>query len=474
MAVLRGNLAERVAEIITRYNMVSPGERVGVAVSGGADSVVLLHLLHALSSELSLRLTVLHVNHGLRGAESDADEEFVRVRAASLDLPVLVERTGPLTGNLEQAARQARRDFFRRAVQEHSLDHIALGHTQSDQAETVLFRLVRGSGLAGLAGMRFVTHDGLIRPLLSVSRVEVRGWAASMGIIWREDSSNMDLRFSRNRLRNRIVPELLEHFNSNLEAVMAETAALASAEEEYWAEQIEPVFQQICRPGRFGLIADVRSLAALHVAIRRRVLRRAACEVRGDLRSLDLRHFQAILRVCESERAHDRVIVPGLDALRSYDKLRLCRPGDASGQRGYELGLALEKECELPFGAGTIYLDPLERDLSFCVNFKEDQEFSSELAELDVDALPGQGTAYPLAVRNWEPGDAIQLPGHMAADKVKSLFQEHRILLWERRHWPVVVSGGEIVWVRRFGTAAKFCACDQTRQRIRLLYRSPE
>src|SRR5579863_7162011 len=147
MMLLTDDLVKRVSQIITRYNMLSPGDRVGVAVSGGADSVVLLHVLHRLISTLALKLTVLHVNHQLRGAESDLDEEFVRELAGALGLPVLVKRERPGRGNLEQEARDIRREFFEHCRKECPLDRIALGHTRSDQAETVLYRFLRGSGL---------------------------------------------------------------------------------------------------------------------------------------------------------------------------------------------------------------------------------------------------------------------------------------------------------------------------------------
>lgn len=470
-------LVGRVAEILTRYNMLSRGSRIGVAVSGGADSVALLHVLHRLAPDFSADLLILHVNHGLRGVESDADETFVRELAGSLGHPIAVEHAPPIEGNIEQAARDARRDFFRRAIQTERLEHVALGHTRSDQAETVLLRLFRGSGLAGLAGMRFVTEAGFVRPLLAVTRAEVRAWAAAQGIGWREDSSNADLRFSRNRLRSKVLPHLAEHFNPNLEEILSLTASLAAAEEDYWAGQIEPLFAQICRPSRFGLILDIPLLAGLHPAVRRRVLRRALWNVRGDLRSIDIRHIDAILQVCSSGRAHDRVIVPGVDALRSYGKLRLAPPSPNPVERDYALDLLPGQEQELPGGAGRIYLHPLEPYAPFCANFKEDKEdlkLFSEVAELDADALPDQSVGGRISIRNWTPGDAVLLPGHRTPEKIKSLFQEHRVLLWERRHWPVALSGGEIVWVKRFGVAAKFRISERTRRHLHLFYRASE
>ena len=467
--MLESDLLRRVAGIITRYNMAPRGSRIGVAVSGGADSVALLHILHTLAPELGLQLVVLHVNHGLRGMESDEDEQFVRSLSDQLGLLLITERIPPPAGNLEQGAREARRSFFRRSMAAHSLERIALGHTRSDQAETVLFRLIRGSGLAGLAGMRLVTDDGLIRPLLTTSRAEIRQWAASSGLKWREDSSNQETRFSRNWLRHEILPALAERLNPNVETTLADTASLAAAEEAYWRERITLLFQRICRRTQLGLILDVPTLSAEHIAVQRRLVRHAISEVRGGLRSLDMQHIEAILNVCSGSEAHDRVIVPGVDALRSYEKLLLRSPGHRMDPH-YSLDLSIGQEYELPSQAGRIYIEWNDRNSGFCGNFKEDQEFAGEIAEFEGEVLLGAERTRRLSVRNWKPGDAIRLPGHAGAVKIKSLFQEHRVLLWERSRWPVLLSDGEIAWVRQFGSAAQFRKQTGTQRFLRLVY----
>jgi tRNA(Ile)-lysidine synthase len=458
MSVLADILLDRVAEIITRYNMASPGDRLGVGVSGGADSVALLHILHILSEQFEITLLVLHLNHQLRGFESDGDERFVRELCESLRVPSLIERTRlTVSSNLEEAARLARRDLYARAMRECCLKRIALGHTRSDQAETVLFRFLRGTGTAGLAGMRMITQDGLIRPLLKSTRSELREWAKLRGIQWREDSSNYNLALSRNRLRQDVMPTLTQGFNSNLEEVLARSAEMAQDEEDYWRDQIESIFHQMAEKNHFGLIIDVGALADLHIAVQRRVIRRALFEVQGNLRNIDIRHVDAIRGICSSKHGHDRVLVPGIDALRSYGRLRLSEAGKSElPARKYRLPLTVGEMCRLPFQAGHISLQRVERGGSFCASVKEGQNFAAEIAVLDGDALTCRGVLKPLSVRSWEPGDAFQRSGHTGPEKVKSLFQEYRILLWERRHWPVVVCGDEIVWVRNFGTAAKF------------------
>ena len=479
MRVLPDNLLERIAEIFSRHSMLSPGDRVGAAVSGGADSVALLHVLWKLSERCKITPVVLHYNHQLRGAESEADEQFVRELANFLGIEALFESGGVQGGNVEEEARIARRAFFARVVATGGVQKVALGHTRSDQAETVLFRFVRGSGTSGLSGMRFVSMGYLLRPLLTTSRTELREWAKAEGISWRDDSSNENLRLSRNWIRKRLIPELETRLNPSLERVLAGTADVSQAEEDYWTEQVETIYEQAAERGRFGIILEVRWLQAQPLAVQRRLVRRVLAGVRGNLRSIDFEHIQAILAMAGSVQGHDRILVPGCDVMRSFAKLRFRKPSSPTEEkRHYREMVEPGRLCKLPFCAGYVCLERATQAASICANFKGEQavagNFNTEIADIDEDALPERPSLRPLFVRNWEPGDDMQRAGHRTAEKVKSLFQEFRVLLWERKHWPVMVSGEEIVWVRKFGSASKFAASAGSRRVLRIAYRETE
>ncbi len=266
------------------------------------------------------------------------------------------------------------------------------------------------------------------------------------------------------------MPALARHFNSKLEATLATTALLAQAEEGYWNEVIPPISAEITKRTYLGSILNVRALSGLHPAVQRRVIRHTLEEVRGDLRGLDAEHVEAILHLCRNEQGHDRVLVPGADALRSFDRLLVMTPGTLSGEkRHYQIEIGVGSVYQLPLHAGTLCVGPVNYDLVNCANFKKDRESSLEVAYLDGEALARHGS---LHVRNWEPGDQILRPGHHSPEKLKSLFQEHRVLLWERRHWPVVVSGDEIAWVRGFGLAAAFQATRESGSAIQIAYRA--
>ena len=475
MLSLKDTLLDRVHGTIRRYQMAAPRERIGVAVSGGADSVVLLHLLHRLAAALEVQLTILHVNHHLRGSESDGDELFVRELAAELSMD-FVAGTFPIEQpghNLEESARDERRRFFRELLDAGKIDRVATGHTRSDQAETVLFRLFRGSGLAGLSGMSFRAEGYLIRPLLGVSRDEIRQWALDERISWRDDSSNLDPRFRRNRIRHEFLPLAREAFHPRIEEVLAGTAALAQTEEDYWDKLIAPLFAKFAQNSHLGLICDLNFLQSQHLAVRRRLIRHALGAVKGDLRSIDSAHIEAILDMCGRAEGHDRVMIPGVDALRSFDKLRLARPAAPNSQkRHYDLSLQLDTTLELPFHAGRVRLDLVNQDSSErgnCANFKDEQGFA-ELAKLDWDSVGGFAGLADLGIRNWEPGDAYQRLNRSGKEKLKALFQEYRVPLWERRHWPVLEFHDDIVWAREFGAAARFGAVEERSPVLMLRY----
>lgn len=445
--------------------MLGYGDRIGVAVSGGADSVVLLQVLFELTRDSGQALTVIHFNHKQRGTESDEDEEFVRSLASKLQLsfelgtvplPPAFSGTVPeMRGNLEQELRRQRQMFYRACLKKLGLQRIALGHTQSDQAETVLFRILRGTGRTGLGGMAAVTRGGLIRPLLFESRTAIRIWAHEAGLTWREDRTNQDVRFRRNHLRLVTLPALQTAYNPNLEAVLARVAQYARDEDDWLNCKTKSLFRKMAVRDRLGLTLPMPKLLQLHVALQRRVLRRAIKTVKGSLRSIDSAHVEAIRNICRSESSHDRVMLPGVDAMRSYETVLLAPPLALSSPREFEREITLGEEVSLPLRGLRFRIQAASRVEQNCVTVKVDEQKSRD-NYVDREALERCGQGQALRVRNWEPGDQLQPLGSSRPVKIKSLFQENRILLWERRSWPVLLAGNQIVWAYRFGIDSRF------------------
>src|ERR1035438_4648637 len=450
-------MLEEVAKTIARYSMFQPDQRVGVAVSGGADSVCLLHVLRDLAPRWNLRLTVLHLDHQLRGEESCQDAAFVRDLSSALDLPFELQETDVAalcreTGeNLEQAARAARLAFFQRLTQAGTVNRIATGHTRSDQAETVLFRFLRGSGTAGLAGIRPVTGDGIVRPLLEIDRPEIERYLRERGIAWRNDSTNASAAFARNRIRHELLPQLTRDWNPAMAETLAHTANWAQAEETYWEHELArlaPAHLILAPP---ALLLQVDALAALPLAVVRRLVRRAVEWAKGDLRGIGFEHLAGVLELAASAEGHGRLQIPGLDVFRSFGWLRLAPPAlDNLDNRNYRLPLPVPGAVQLP-GQQTVLLTELFEN----TNVTETAEgvYNGWVGCLDWNRISGS-----LEVRNWRPGDQYQPVGHSGAEKIKVLFHKARVPLWERRHWPVVTVGDAILWARRFGPAAGFAA----------------
>ena len=446
-------MLERVAKTITRYSMFQPGQRVGVAVSGGADSVCLLDVLRELAPRWDLRLTVLHLDHQLRGEESRQDAAFVRDLAASLGLPFELRETpvAQAPDNIEQAARDARLAFFRELLEAGTIDRVTTGHTLSDQAETVLFRFLRGAGTAGLAGIRPVTGDGIVRPLIEISRPEIEQYLRGRGIVWRVDSSNLSTAFARNQIRHELLPQLTRDWNPALPETLARMAGWAQAEETYWDAELARLAPAHLKRDPPAVLLGADALSDLPLAVARRLVRRALEMAKGDLRSIGFEHLAAVLELAASPEGHGRLQIPGLDIFRSFGWLRIAPPAmDNLAHRNYRLPLPVPGSVPLP---GERYVIHTELFENTNVTEASAAVYNKWMGYLDWNRIPGS-----LEVRNWRPGDQYQPAGRTRPEKIKALFQEARVPLWERRHWPVVTAGDLIVWTRSFGPAAGLVA----------------
>jgi len=478
MEVLERAMIERVADLIDRCRMFERGHRVGVALSGGADSVCLLHLLRELGPRWELKLEVLHLDHQLRGEESRGDAGFVREMAGELGLAAVV-RAVDVRGlsresgeNVEQAGRRARREFFLGMLRDGRLDRVALGHTRSDQAETVLFRFLRGSGTAGLAGIRPVTREGLVRPLLEIDRSEVLDYLRERGIPWREDSSNLDRSFARNRIRHELLPALARDWNPALRESLARTAALAQDEEAYWLEAVGALAGTHLRVEGRAVCVQTGPLLALPRALARRLIRRAIETARGDLRQIDFPHVEQVLGLAWGKKAHDRMQIPGLEVFRSYDWLRLRPSGHGREEdQDYQFVVSVPGEYRIPGSPKTIELELVELPvagngpdkLKLIPRQGPDSGYTRGESELDWSRISGV-----LQLRNWRPGDRYRPAGRAGQSMMKRLFQQARIPLWARRGWPMITCGEKIVWSAQFGPAAECAATSNSRTRLRV------
>jgi tRNA(Ile)-lysidine synthase len=431
---------------IARHNLLPRGARVIAAVSGGPDSVCLLYTLLDLSPQLGFRVAgVAHFNHQLRGADSDADETFTAALARELGLPFhRASARPPERGNLEQAARRMRREFFAGLLQSVPADRVALGHTRDDQAETVLFRLLRGAGLAGLAGILPVTTGGLVRPLLDVTREEVRAFLRARSIPFREDATNLDPRFSRNRIRHSLLPQLARGWNPRIVEILAHLADLAYEEERWWAGEIARLSAGVVVVSDGAVDLDARAVAAVPRAAARRLVRHAIRLAKGDLARVEWGHVQRVLELAAGPHGDGRAILPGLCATRSFDWIRLAASRDTPAPAPQTV--AIPGRCLSPDRKSLIVLE-------FADAPRARRGYATLGEEVDWRKLPPR-----LELRGWMPGDHYRPAGYSRDHKLKDLFQRARIPSWRRASWPILCSDSAIVWARNFGPAADFAA----------------
>jgi tRNA(Ile)-lysidine synthase len=383
----------------------------------------------------------------LRAEASDEDEQFVATLAAELGSPFHVGRVCDprgtsgralvdAPGNLEQNARNARREFFSQLLRDGVCDRIALGHTRDDQAETVLFRILRGSGLAGLSGIHPATENGFIRPMIDVTRVEVEDYLRTRGIAWREDLSNRDPRFARNRIRHQLLPQLAREWNPRIVDSLAQLADLAFEEERYWARELS---QDAVKQVDGGIELSRADLDAMPRAVARRVIRRAIATVKGDLRRIEFGHVEAILD-------GDQPSLPGIQVLGSFGNLRMVPIPTNPVALREPVTVKIPGTYATSDGSIRLEIDALPGNA--CANLK------AELAESDLGRL--------MVLRSWKPGDHYHPKGKPRDQKLKDMFQEARIPSWRRAGWPILESGGKILWAREFGAAEEFAAAGQS------------
>jgi len=432
--------------------MLRAGDCLGVAVSGGADSVALLAALREAAPGMGVTLAVVHVNHQLRGAASDGDQAFVEALAREAGLACHI-RVAPVAEglNVEQAAREGRRAFFHELVRERVVSRVATAHTADDQAETVLLRLLRGAGPGGLAGILPVTREGIVRPWLGVARAEVRAWAVERGLSWREDASNEDLGYARNRVRRDLMPQLEREWNAAVRPLLAQLADLARTDAAHLDELAAAADLLVENHGAWLL--PIPALLALPEGLQGRVVRRAVENVKGGLQRIDYRHVAAVLELARAGEGDGRLQVPGVDVLRSFDWLRFAVwpgavvHGETSG-RNWSRAVA-EGRVELPGGWG----------LELAVESGGGpRAYNKGTDWLDVRSIPLE----ELTVRNWRPGDGFCQALEEPPERVKHFFQRERVPLWERRNWPIIARKGDLLWVCGMGVAAGFQAVAET------------
>ncbi len=437
--------------------MILPGDTVLAACSGGPDSMSLVELLLKLREEMPLDLRLAHFNHRLRPSARD-DEDFVRERSRVWGLPLTtgsknVRLYASRRGlNLEEAGRELRYEFLRNTAVKSGATKIATGHTMNDQAETVLMRLMRGSGLKGLGGIAPVAPAGpslLIRPLLGMERADVLGFLREEGIPFRADESNLDRRFLRNRIRRDLVPELERNYEPKIVRQLARLAEISREEEGLLDDFIRGLAREFLVRRRGDIRLDAKTLTALAPGLARRVAREFLRELKGDLRAVSFQDVETLLRL------RDGKCMPfgrGFALFRERGEVRLLKGG---GPRPPVRELSWDGEGLLHFAGWSFVGQKKKIRRGRAGGGRRSDDRVRVVVDLDK-------IRFPLLVRQRKPGDGFRPLGAPGRKKLKEILRAKGIPQAERARLPVFLSEGAIVWVPGLPVAEKFKTDDDT------------
>ncbi len=454
-------MLSQVKRTINKYKMLRPGDKVIVGVSGGADSICLLHVLLELKKGHGADIIVAHLDHGIRGREARRDSRFVKRAAVSLglrfepgqaDVPSFRKESKL---SLEEAARKLRYEFFERTRKKYKADKIATAHTLDDQAETVLMRLLRGSGAKGLSGIPPVSSGAIIRPLIETPRRDIETYLESRGIAWIEDSTNKLKTIQRNRIRLDLLPSLAA-YNPQIKQTLARTSELMRIEDDFLDREAKKRFGLIFKAAGGELRGDLRKFRRVHQALRLGILRLALESLERGLKNISFLHIMAADEFLTSsgtasgeiELPDESVIAKGHDSF-----LVTTRPG-------------LEREFSYLIRSTGKWRFP-----EFEVDVKKAPAKTLKKEREDVVYLDAGRVRFPIEVRSFRHGDRFVPLGMKGEKKLKNFFIDEKIPRFERHRVPVFTTGGRIFWIGGMRIDDRFKVRQKGEEALRLSIR---
>ena len=433
-------IEKRVLSTISKYQMITEGDSIIVAVSGGADSVCLLKILYALKEYLNIRLLVAHLNHGLRPKADGKETKFVATLAKRLNLAFISDKCNTITKaqgtSIEEKAREMRYQFFQKALDENHAQKLALGHTMNDQAETVLMHFLRGTGLTGLAGIPPIRQNCFIRPLIEITRNQIHSYLKQNNESFIMDSSNLETRYLRNKIRLELLPLLLDYQPKLIEH-LGELALSCRQEAQVLDNEATKLLNMITvDSSHHYLDVSLTNFSTLTCSLQYRIIRQAIKKIKGDLRKIDRGHIKAVVDCANNNKPQMKLNLPeNIIVKRIYNRLRFSFGGRIETHNySYVINTL-----------GKYQIREINKTISFTEISNDDFKVSSPTPQevfLDLDMLK-----WPLKARNFRMGDKFIPLGMNGFKKVKDIFIDKKIPSEERKKIPILVSHDDIVWV---------------------------
>jgi tRNA(Ile)-lysidine synthase len=464
------SIIDQTTQTIKRFEMIAPGDRVLVAVSGGPDSVALFCALNSIKTRLEISLAIAHLNHGIRPLEADKEAAFVRQMARNHNTPcyhskITLDRH---RGALEERARKERYAFLSQTARSNGYTKIALGHQADDNAEAVLMNLMRGAGVRGIGGIPPVRDRWIIRPFIDIRRHQILDYLETQHMAYIQDASNEDIRFTRNRIRHQLLPMLEENFNKDIVGTLNRMAVHCRDEEAWFRDHLFPLFSSAQEPMSDGsLVLNLAKMADNHPAIQRRLIRYALEHWQGHLQRLAAVHVDAVLGMISKGKEAQLNLPDGLVAQCANGCLQFFFQSErelSEPTSPVQYAHTIHSKKDLPASISIPACDG--KMLLNMMQTPPPEEWV--LPKLNRAWLDAESISFPLVIRNARPGDRIAPLGMQGSQKLKEVFINANVPRQKRWTTPMVISNDQVVWVAGLRRSRLHLVTDATKNVLAL------
>lgn len=443
-------MIQQVLKTIEKNHMFNRGDNVLVAVSGGPDSICLLHILNSLKKQLGINIIAAHVNHGLRGLEADKDEEFVHefcenykieCHSKKIDIKkIALEKSI----SMETAGREARYEYFYDLKEKYGVDKIALAHNANDQAETILMRIMRGTGVEGLVGIKHVRDNVIVRPILSVIRRDIEKYCNEMNLKPRIDKTNLENIYTRNKIRLDLIPYIEDNFNKDIVDGLIRLSNSAEKDNSFIEKHVDLNYKKYCNR-KDGKVIISNKAFELEEALITRLIRRAVLEIKGNLYDFEKAHIYDIINI-QNQGTGRELSLPGkVQVYNNYGDIYIYNKKNEGAQIKYELPLKINEVNRIEDIGINITMTVLDNNSKY--NIKD----NNDIKYFDYDKINKD-----ITIRNRREGDKFSPLGMNGSKKLKDLFIDLKINKKERDEINLICFGDEIAWVVGYKISDKF------------------
>lgn len=455
---------EKVLSSIKKYNLIEDGDRIVVGISGGPDSMALLHVLNRLKQQINIQIYAAHLNHQLRGINSQEDAFFVTKYCEKIGITCFVKsedvskfcRENSLS--IEEGARILRYNMFDEIKNRTKSNKIAVGHNLNDQAETVLMRILRGTGLSGLKGIEIKRNDGIIRPLLEVKRCDIESYCKEYDLNPRIDESNLETIYTRNKIRLELIPYLTENFNSNVVESLVRMSSSLKFDNDYIEETSLKIFNEVANISQNRIDINIQSYIGLHSAIKLRVLRLGIKQILGDTKGIEQKHIYDILEFEDDSKINKMLNLPR--------NIFVYRKANSIVITNQEIVIDEVEFCYNIPKEGFINIKEIDLNVKtqvISINSFKGMKKDNESIAFDLEKIKGT-----LTISNRKQGDKIKLQS--GTKKIKDMFIDLKIPKEERSKVPIIKDESEVLAVSNLRISENYKITDQTKEVLKITF----